>query len=255
MDEPNRQESFIKEALQDYHDHIEIPDATPTWEKVSVRLQKRRRHKKLLFRLKIVAAVIAATIVIDLTTTTNIPATYASMSSLFREVKENIVEFFFTKDQSDTSTAKTVPPPAIDNESNEPAAPITTTLEDAKSKLSFTLLLPSYIPDHYALETVRIFREASGRYSNVYLEYLNNNEEIFKISQRFIEPGSTHVTSDVPITAGTIKEPMIGDNRGVLVILPEGFVTLEWLTADSIKVSISGKLTEDAILQMARSLD
>ncbi|SDF66398.1 protein of unknown function [Fontibacillus panacisegetis] len=254
MNEPNEQDRIIQKALQDYYNRIEIPDAAPSWEKVHVQMQKRRCKKKTLFRLKIVAAVIAAAFMIDLAATTNITKTYASMSSLFREAKDRVVEFFFAKEQHDTSAAKTVPPPSAEGEGENPAVPEPTTLEDAKAKLAFPLLLPSYVPDHFSLEVVRIFREASGQYHNVYLEYMNDNEDIFKISQRFIEPGSTHVKSDVSTDVGVIRKTMIGNSRGILVIVPEGFVTLEWLTEDQIKVSISGKLAETDVLEIAESL-
>lgn len=88
MNDPNEQDRIIKKAIEDYYEHIEIPDATLSWQKVQVQLQKRRRQKKNLFRLKVVAAVIAAALIIDVVATANISKTYASMSSLFREVKD-----------------------------------------------------------------------------------------------------------------------------------------------------------------------
>lgn len=255
MNEHNHeQDRIIQKAVKDYYDRIEIPDPTPSWQKVHVRLQKNRRKKKNFYRLKIVAAVIVAALVIDVAAAGNISKTYASMSTLFREVKDRIVEFFFTMEDQDTSKAKTSPPPET-RITDEPASvPEETTLEVAKTKLSFPLLLPSFVPEHYSLDAVRIFGEANGLYHNVYLEYVNDAQDIFKISERVLEPGSTSVKSDISADAGTIKEIMIKSNQGVLVILPEGFVTLEWLTTDRIKVSVSGKLTESEILKLAESL-
>jgi len=255
MNEPNEHDRIIHEAVKNYYDHIEIPDATPSWQKVQVRLQKRRRRKKSLFRLKIVAAVVIASLIIDIAATTNISKTYASMSSLLREVKDSVVEFIFTEEkQEDTSWAKTSPPSETSTTDEPTAIPEETTLEVAVTKLSFPLLLPSYVPKQYSLDVVRIFEEANGQYNNLYLEYVNDSKDIFKIRERLIGSGSSHVRSDISTDAGVIKETMIKSNQGVLVILPEGFVTLEWLTADRIKISISGKLSETEILKLAESL-
>jgi hypothetical protein len=43
MNDPIEQERIIQKAVQDYYDRIEIPDETEPWQKIRVRLQKRRQ--------------------------------------------------------------------------------------------------------------------------------------------------------------------------------------------------------------------
>lgn len=242
----------MKQLLQEYYDQIEIPDESDSWQKVLVHLEKRRRQEKRRFRFKIAAAIIAGVLLVEVALTVNIPKTYASVSSLFREVRESIIEFFFAKtEHQDNSAALTTPPEESNNGTT--SIPEETTLDDAAAKLMFSLLIPEYVPENYMLDVVRIFQEADGEYHNAYLEYVNDVQDLFKISQRYVEPGSTDIKSDVAVDAGTIKETTIHGNAAVCVMLPEGFVNLEWLAKD-IKISISGKLTEAEVLLIAESM-
>lgn len=255
MIERNEQDREIQRALQDDYHRIKVPDPTPSWEKVRIQLKQRRRLRKIRSRVILVAGVITTALVINAISTVNISKTYAHMSSLVREVKEYLVEFFFTREEFDASAANTIQP--IEGAAAESSALLEeTTLEVAQTKMTFSLRIPKFMPDGYVLDVVRIFQEEDGQYRNAYLEYVTSDyQDIVKISQHLIEPRSTHVKSDVASGSGIVQEVWIDSRPGVLVIVPEGFVTLEWLTAEDIKVSISGKLTETEVIQVAESLN
>jgi len=250
----NEEDRIIKKLLQDVCNNIEIPDPTPSWNKVQERFEKQYRKKvRIKHQLKITVAVIACLLLIQFALTGgDLPKTYAHMSSLLKEVKERMIEIFFSKNKQDASKAITLPP-ATDN-TVQPAVPEEVTLDEARSKLAFPLLLPQKVPDGFSLDLIRIYREADGQYRNVYLEYINESEDIFKISQHMIAPKSADIKSDFAAGAGDIKDVYINGQAAVLVIYPEGFIDLQWLTKDSIKIAISGKLTESDALKLAESM-
>ncbi|WP_408976238.1 DUF4367 domain-containing protein [Paenibacillus jiagnxiensis] len=117
-------------------------------------------------------------------------------------------------------------------------------------KLSFPLLQPSFLPDNFSLDIVRVYQE-SGQYNNVYLEYANDAGEIFKVSELFI--GDAEVRRELANDAGIIKEIIIGTDPAVLVLMPSDLSYLEWIKGN-VKVLISGKLSEQDIIRVADSL-
>ncbi|MFM9279460.1 DUF4367 domain-containing protein [Paenibacillus sp. p-8] len=112
------------------------------------------------------------------------------------------------------------------------------------------MLQPSFLPDNFSLDIVRVYQE-SGQYNNVYLEYANDAGEIFKVSELFI--GDAEVRRELANDAGIIKEIIIGTDPAVLVLMPSDLSYLEWIKGN-VKVLISGKLSEQDIIRVADSL-
>lgn len=245
---------IVKKLVEDAYNSIEIPDPAESWPRMLARLEERRRKRSWMKRLQVVAGVVIVAFVIEGTMTTDIPKSYANVSTLFREVKERFVGYFFNRpDEQAGTVAMTSPPPG--DMAASATVPEETTVEDAARKLNFPLLQPGYLPNSFALDVVRIFREPDGQYRNVYLEYSNRDGNIFKISERVIDPDSTVVKSDIAAGAGTIKETTVNGTQAILVILSEEHSTyLEWLNDNHVKVTVSGKLTENEIMDIAKSL-
>ncbi|MFC5703394.1 DUF4367 domain-containing protein [Cohnella faecalis] len=247
------EDRLIQQAMQTVHADVEIPDPTKSWNNVQNKIQRLHQAKKRRKRLKIVVGVVALTCLIEISIQASILKSYANVSTLFREVKQNVIEIFFEPSpKQDTSAAKTSPPPSA--EIDVPAVPEEVPLSDALEKLAFDLLLPSYLPQGFELGAVRIFREADGLYKNVYLEYETASGEIFKLSERIVEPKTASIKSDIASEAGAINNYIVNGNEAVLVVMPDNFVDMEWLTKSHIKISISGKLAEEEIVLFARSL-
>ncbi|WP_240418063.1 DUF4367 domain-containing protein [Paenibacillus periandrae] len=254
IEQEKDQDLLIKKAVQDFYNDVDIPDASSSWRKVHDQLQKRRKKQARFTRMKIIAGIVAVSFLINIGLNIDVSVTYANVISLFREVEQHVVRVFFQypNEDQDRSSAKTRPPSV--ESTAEPSVPENATLEEATAKLAFPILNPTYIPKGFHLDVVRIFRDASGQYNNVYLEYLSETKSIFKVSQRLVEPQSASIKSDISKDAGTIKEAVVQGYQAILVVIPEGFTVLEWLTKDNVKVSISGKLTENEILRFAESL-
>lgn len=241
-------ENMIKKMVEEDYHSIQVPDPTESWNKMHPRLQKYGRKKIWANRLKIAFAVVILAFVVDTATNADIPKTYAHVSTLFRDMKDRVAEYFFnrTNDQG-KAEALTIPPPADTEAMAE--IPKETTLAEAKEKLIFPLLQPDFLPNTFTLNTVRVYQE-SGQYNHVYLEYVNDSGEIFKLVEMYI--GKSEVRSTLSLDAGQIKEKYIGKDPAVLMLMPE-MTYLEWVS-DDVKVTISGKLNEQEIIQIAESL-
>jgi len=241
-------ERMIKKMVEEDYRSIQVPDPTESWKKMHARLQQHRRKRIWANRLKIAFGIVILAIVIETATTADIPKTYAHVSTLFREMKDRVAEYFFNRTSDQGSDEALTTPPPVDIGAVA-AIPEEMTLAEAKKKLSFPLLQPDFLPNTFSLDIVRVYQE-SGQYNHVYLEYANESGEIFKLVEMFI--GKSEVRSDLSTDAGQIRDIFIGNDPAILMLMPE-MSYLEWLS-DDVKVSISGKLNEQEIIRIAESL-
>lgn len=245
----------LKEMVRNLYNDVEIPEAAGSWQKAQQQLHKRRRRIKWMNRAKVSIAIVVVSLFINIALNLNMSVTYAGFTSLFKEAKEHVIQIFFQDPdkEEDTGHAKTPPPPDEVYET-EPTAPEITTLEEARAKVAFPILTPDIVPEGFNLDIVRIFRESDNQYKNVYLEYVNEAGRIIKLSQRLVSDQSGALKTEVATDAGEIKDIFVLDKPAVLIILPEGMHSLEWLNQENIKISISGELTERELLQFAESM-
>ncbi|MFD0716298.1 DUF4367 domain-containing protein [Paenibacillus sp. GCM10027626] len=238
-----------------YHD-IKVPEPS-NWDSVRQRLQKNRRRRKWLTRLKIGGCIAAISLLLNLVFSENIPSTYAQVSSFLSNVKNQVIQYFFDSPEENSNSmrgsAKTIPPDDDGNELNTSLSEITT-LEMAKGKLSFAPLIPTYMPTSFELDRVRIFQEAGKIYNTVHLEYVADDDSVIQLSEQLIDEQTARIKTDIHEEAGIIKEIKIGNQYAILVDLPDGFVTLEWLTTDRIKIAISGQIPKEEIMKIANNL-
>lgn len=251
----------LKEMLNRAHRSVEIPDGKQSWLEVKARLEKVKKRKHWLKRLKLSAVIACTSLLISFIMTTDLPTAYSKFQGLLKQMQENIVNIFYDEPkelQIDENTgAKTSPPsllPANDNSNEEGIWPEDTILDDAKEKLLFHLAVPTYIPAGYKLDIVRIYKDTDGAYRSAFLEYINDAGRIIQLNQRMMQDESTPIISSIH-QSSTIKDVVINGNIGVLIIHENDFIHLEWLTPDRIKRSLFGLLSEDEILLMANSLE
>ncbi len=250
----------LKEMLKRNHARAEIPDGTASWQQVQHRLQKIGRRKRFVRRMKLTAAIIACSFVISFFMNDNFPVTYAQIASLLKKVQGSMIEIFYEAPPGRESThAKTtVPPEEKQPASNRPGssfAPEKTSLEEAKNQLSFPLLTPSYIPEKFRLDAVFVTKETNGTYNDAYLEYLDEDGQLLKISQRKIEGKTGAIKTDIHSDSGEFFDVLVGEHPAILFADRNGSITsLEWLTKDRIKIYISGPIAKEDILKIGTSL-
>ncbi|GIP15589.1 hypothetical protein J40TS1_12310 [Paenibacillus montaniterrae] len=242
-----------EKLLHDLQQDIEVPDSTPSWNALQPKLERRKRRKRLIRRMKTVTGLVCASLIVSVLIGGGPQRTYAYISEFFNDV----IQIFLQKSADDPASALTVPPPAFEeNQSGsgdaELAKPEKVTLEEAKQKLAFPLLLPSYVPEQLELSDIRIFKDTDGQFRAAYLEYANAAGALVKVNQRLITNNSS-IMMEVQEGAGTIKDVMIGEQYpGILVELSDGSVFMEWIASD-IKMLLSGPLTETEALQWAEA--
>ncbi|WP_144941357.1 DUF4367 domain-containing protein [Paenibacillus sp. 32O-W] len=248
----------IKEMLRCNHESVDIPDGSGSWLQVQVKLQKIKRRKVWLQRIRISIAVIACSLLISFFMSNNISISYAKFATLLQKIQGDIIQIFHEEPDEDSTHAKTIPPEEEPPTSNSPGssfAPEKTSLEDAKNKIAFPLLIPSYIPERFTLDALFITKEANGTYNDAYFEYLNEDGELLKIGQRKIESKTGAIKTDINSDSGKLFDVLVGEQPAILFVDRNGsIVSLEWLTKDRIKVFISGPITKQDILQIGESL-
>jgi hypothetical protein len=254
-----QQEQELKTALQRIYKNIEIPDSTVSWIRIQAILKKRRRRKQWVRRLKISSMIVISSFILNLVFTMTVPTAYSHITGLFKKIKNDVIEFFHERpdqNNNNNSKAKTSSP----NENSEKASSksgqmIEVTIEEARTKLSFHLLLPTYVPGSFQLDSVRIFSETEEEYyNNVQLEYVNENGEVLNIIQRRIEGETPGLKAEMAIGSGEYKDVIINGNAAILMTPIEGNTNVEWLTQDRILIRISGKLAGSDIIKFASSL-
>lgn len=237
-----------------YHD-IDIPEPS-NWESVHLSLQKMNRRKKWMNRIKISGAIVAVSMILSVALSGNVSLIYAQFSTFLFNAKNEVVEFFFDRleDQAATTEgAKTIPPEQAATELQGSASEITT-LEIATNKLQFAPVLPAYMPGPFKLDRVRIFREAGGSYSTIHLEYVDNADNVILLTEQLVSEQASRIKTDVHEEAGVVKELFINKEQALLVELPDGFTSIEWLTVERIKIALSGQIPSAEILKIANSL-
>lgn len=248
----NRENEKLDRLMKDLYEKMEVPDSTPSWYALQAKLKHRKRRQKLTRRIKMVSGLVCASLVIGiLFSGGNIPQrAYAHISEFINDV----VQVFLRQPADDPDSALTLPPPAFEeNHSNNSglAKPETVTLEEAKQKLAFSLLLPANVPGQLELTSIQIFKDADGQFRAAYLEYAHPSGMLVKVNERLITDNSSIVTE---VQEGTTIKDVIIDEQypAILLELSDGMVFLEWIASD-VKMLLSGPLVEAEALEWAAS--
>ncbi|AJS61165.1 DUF4367 domain-containing protein [Paenibacillus sp. IHBB 10380] len=250
----DHEDQDMKELVTKLYNDIVIPNPTPSWNKVRIQLEQRRKRKKWLSRVKLVSGIVAASLLVNILVTGNM-TTYAKVAGLFRDIQEQVIEIFFQNSTHEPNPTDAKTPPPVDSAHSEPNTSSTEiiTLEEANSKLSFPLLLPTYVPDSFRLDHTRISKEADGEYTSVYLGYVSDRGDSLKVTELELNEQTT-IKMEVHAESGTIEEIQLGDNLAILVATPEGYTTLEWLSMDRLKITISGNISTEEIIKVGTSM-
>lgn len=251
----SRNDKFNK-LVDDLHQDFEVPDSMPSWNAVESKLKKRRQRRKVIRRLQVATCFVCASLLISIlvTTSSSDPRAYASFSSFFKNIQNNIIEIFIKKPVQNPENALTSPPPSEEQTNASPsnASSEKTTLAEAQNKLAFTVMLPSSLPDQFSLAGVRIFKEADDQYRSIYLEYTTSQGSLIKMTERLVT-GNTGIKAEIHEGTGEIKDVYINGHPAVLMILSDGMINLEWIVED-IKISLSGILAETEAIDWAKSV-
>ncbi|GAA0363835.1 DUF4367 domain-containing protein [Bacillus horti] len=255
-DEFKHNDEELKSWLNSVHKDVDIPDNQKPWPNVKERLDKIKKRNRRIKRIKIITAIACMSLLISFALTADLPTAYSQFQGLVKKVQENIIDIFFDEEQQNIENigAKTLPPPPnIESTPTDGLRSEDTSLEKAQQMLSFNLVVPTYIPDEYSLDLVRIYQDTDGEYRTAFIEYVNDDGRIIQLSQRMLSENSTPETARFYENA-TIHDLQINENKAVMIVYDNNFVQIDWLTDDQIKFSLFGLLSESEILSIAESL-
>ncbi|MFM1655733.1 DUF4367 domain-containing protein [Brevibacillus sp. B_LB10_24] len=266
----NQLDSFASKAVNSMYSQINIPSGEESWKQMQAKLLKMQRRSRRKRTIKIGLAIAGFSILIgSFFSTTNESFAFRNLFTMVKSAEQGLVHILFGENKPvDTSGAKTPPPPdylpdqatvagsspvADDSQSDEIVKPEITTVEQASKKLDFQIRHAGYIPEGFSEFKVKLYQDADGKYRILRIEYKNNEEDLFVLTQRNLVENSTGWRTTINEASGIIKDVDINGTNGVLVQYTEGGARLEWLS-DNVMLDIYGKLTEDQILAIARSL-
>ncbi|CAG7646681.1 DUF4367 domain-containing protein [Paenibacillus allorhizosphaerae] len=259
----------IRETVKTIYENLHVPDGEQAWGKLQVRLQTAQRRRKRWKSVRIGSAIAACSILIGLSFGSLSPTSaFKNWFEMVRQTDDGMVNVFFgSTKKADTTGAKTTPPPEYAKAGNGsvpmpiggPSAnggvvhPEKVTVEEAKKKLDYALQVPAVLPEGYALDRVEIYKDTDGVYRLSDLTYLHASGQMLDISQKKLSSEGTGANTTINQAAGTIKEVDVNGYNAILVLYTVGGSRLEWLVQD-VKIEIYGKLGEEEIMKLAKSM-
>lgn len=158
------------------------------------------------------------------------------MSFEYKEIKFNTgipdSEFEFKVPEGVTVITRDMPP-----------MPEEMTLEEAKKKVNFTVLSPSYLPAGYAFKTATVMKYDSVETVN--LIYLEGTRTIYIMEK----PRENIPDIDMP----DIEKVSINGAEGKLLSLPIGGKMLTWST-EKLDIVMSSELSKEEMIKVAGSM-
>jgi len=237
--------------------HTAIPDPTPSWEKVERLLQRRRRR---IQRLKVVPYV-AASFVLGAMIFGSPPVTNA-FNPFFQSIKtiqSDVVSLIFGVKPIETTKPKTSPPQTVagpagaDLSSEVKTSKKLDNWEEAAPLLAFPHVKFDHVPDGFVLTESRLlFKAAQTQSTEAVLLYVDGAGKRFRVMLRLLESNET-MTSVAGKDTHTVEEVEVNGSKAFLVATDTRKSSLEYLYRN-LYISISGDLTKDEILEIARKM-
>lgn len=245
-------DSFFKELIQERVDEIPCPHHEDMAKKIIKQVKaesKKEKRDKFLKRLKpsVAICIIIAFMVILYA----IPETH--LMALTRKIIKNII--VVTEDT--IKIYKKVDPNSSDKnddylfgrEIDDPR------IGEAQKKIHFRLFIPGYIPEYYELENVDVLNKYEEReaVTFLYLKTDSDKKEYFEITQQSFPKGAD-VTLNIKKGKHTkIENLTIDETEYTLISNGENLNGILWDTGN-IGCEISGNLTRDEIIEVAKSM-
>ncbi len=241
-------DSLIKKAFKMRYEDTAYPPSQEVWEKVIKRLRNQRR-KDILKRFRpAIAACLLFVILSGIMLNFN-SQVMAFANKFIRSIEELAGNTFIIH----KSTGKSGQDNSIrmNDRFQDPR------LNEAQSKVSFTLLTPEYVPNGYKLSKVDVFNENKEQESVTFV-YDNSNKsedknDFIQIVQTCI-PSGTKMSLNIKTDKDTqIKHIKIKGQEATLVKYDSSLNKVIW-DIDNINYKIDGSVEEKTIVKIAESM-
>jgi len=261
---------LLREALSRMHEAIEIPDGHAAWEAMEKKLGRRATVRKRTAWIRLAAAAIMLTVLIDSLFLTVKPV--QAITGYFLKVKRSssaVSVLFGNYNMEDRTGALTAPPPEEDFvgrwEEGESIAPPagpsqgaptrkSYTLDEARAMSAFELLLPETLPDGFRLKEARpLIVEPEGKAYTVTIHYGNEQGQGIIFRQTLVRgSGKRGSATTVGGKDTIVRELSVRGDPGVVV--ESGTHTImQWMT-ETHSFEIHGTIPRETALAMAESV-
>jgi len=245
-------DSFFKELVQERIDEMPCPPKEEVWEQIKVGLRverKKEKYHRLIKRLK--PAVAASIIIAFLTVLYAIPQT--QVMAFTNKIIKNII--VITEDtikiykKVDTTGKESTPDYLFGRDIDDPR------IGDAQKKIHFRLKIPEYTPKGYKLSNVDVLNKYEKKETVTFL-YLNSDsdkKDYFEIIQRSF-PNGSDVTFNIKKDENTKIENLTDNGIEYTLVSYENSLNGVLWDSGNIGCEISGNLTKDEIIKVAKSM-
>jgi len=232
------------------------PAVDASWLQVKQQLQRRQRVK---LRVRFVAiAAISFIIGAALFGTPAITTAFTPFYQTIKELPNQVVAFFFGKEDSTKIQSKTEPPndslsSIQDSTIIETDHVLEVSAEQLEEMLSFAAPKLNYIPPSYSLLRIEIMKLGADAKSNqVEFIYQNKENEILRVFLNKLTDKLT-IGSGANRSGGTVETIQLASGEAYLILTESGLNKIELLQSD-IYVRVMGREDEDVLIQIVNNI-
>lgn len=244
---------LIKKAI---HQEMEnTPPPMPTdeaWKQLESKLHSRqvRTGRFMFFRNRVFFAAAAILISLIVFSSPQNSGAYHAIVEVFQKVQENVTQLFIKVGHNDPSGADVPLKDDVHILDDSEIIAVELSFENAQEETRFNIAKPKVVPKGYILENVTVYKGEQTKSDDIMLNYVGT-EGFFTIEQKVLnELFSMGLTVDKESPIDSID---IHGSKASLLQYQEGLLELIWVTENRY-MSIIGTLTEEEIIEMARSM-
>lgn len=243
-------------AFEEAAKNLPSPNPDPSWVRVEAALKqkKKRRRNKLIPYTAVAASFIMGALIFS---TPTVSIAFDPLVEKVKNIQTGVVSFVFSNSADHAGKAKTNPPPVeptedqiISQELNQKVS--YDSWEEAASNIAFPVPRIEFIPDPFKLNNVLLFSNDKEKAKKAVLFY-SSGDSSFMLTIRVLEK-SEMLTTGSDSSAGVYEEVEISGQKGYLFTEKSGRGSLDFLHG-SLIVSISGSLTKDEFLKIAKGIN
>lgn len=246
---------MIEEAIQS-----EIKNSPPpmpvneAWKQLEAKLNHRQAtvNQSPFYKNKLFYAVAIIFISLMVFFSPQKSVAYSKFVEVFQKVQENVTQLFIKVEDRDSSGSDFPPEDEMYIVDEPEMNSLQLTLEEAQKETAFFIKQPDFIPEGYLLKNVTILKSEIGQSNDVYLNY-EGEEGSFEINQKLLEEsfsgGVTINNDDAQIDTIDFQ-----GQTASLLHYKNGFIELIWVTESHYYSISSGILSEDQMINIAKSL-
>ncbi|HLQ98725.1 MAG TPA: DUF4367 domain-containing protein [Candidatus Dormibacteraeota bacterium] len=251
----NEVDLLIKKAIQS-----EIEDTPPpmpvdkAWEQLEAKLDRQpyRSNRSPFYKNKLIYAVAVILISFIVFISPQTSGAYSKFIEVFQRVQDNVTQLFIKVEDRDSSGSNVAPEDEMYIVEEPEMDSVELGIEEAQKETAFFIKQPKFVPEGYVLKNVTVLKSEIGQSNDIFLHY-EGEEGSFEINQKLLEEsfsgGVTINNDDAQIDTIDFQ-----GQSASLLHYKNGFIELIWVTESHYYSISSGILSEDQMINIAKSL-